>query len=53
MFLLFFPFGAIFGDTYDGWVFHFLAVIVFDILSIGEIINIVIIRVKINVKIKH
>jgi glycerol uptake facilitator-like aquaporin len=39
MFILFFPVGAILGDTLDGWVFHFLAVIVFDISTAGACAN--------------
>lgn len=39
MFILFFPVGAILGDTLDGWIFHFLAVIVFDISTAGACAN--------------
>lgn len=39
LYLLFFPFGAILGNTIEGWVFHFLAVIGFDILTAGACAN--------------
>lgn len=39
MFLLFFPVGAILGNTLDGWIFHFLAVILFDIATAGACAN--------------
>ena len=39
LYLLFFPTGAILGNSLEGWVFHFLAVIVFDILTDGACAN--------------
>ena len=39
LYLLFFPSGAVLGNSMEGWVFHFLAVIVFDILTDGACAN--------------
>lgn len=39
MYLLFFPVGAMLGNTIEGWIFHFLAVICFDILTFGSCAN--------------
>ena len=39
MYLLFFPVGAMLGNTLEGWVFHFLAVICFDIITAGSCAN--------------
>ena len=39
MYLLFFPVGAMLGNTFEGWVFHFLAVICFDIITAGSCAN--------------
>mmetsp|Transcript_24910 Transcript_24910/g.23905 ORF Transcript_24910/g.23905 Transcript_24910/m.23905 type:complete len:280 (+) Transcript_24910:111-950(+) len=35
MYILFFPIGGILGNSLDGCIFHFLAVILFDILTFG------------------
>ena len=39
LYLLFFPTGAVLGNSIEGWIFHFLAVIVFDILTDGACAN--------------
>ena len=39
LYVLFFPLGAILGNSVEGWVFHFLAVIAFDILTAGACAN--------------
>ena len=39
MYLLFFPVGAILGNSIEGWIFHFLAVICFDIITCGACAN--------------
>lgn len=39
MYLLFFPVGGMLGNTLDGWIFHFLAVIIFDVITFGACVN--------------
>ena len=39
LYILFYPTGAILGNSVEGWVFHFLAVIGFDILTAGACAN--------------